>query len=532
MATRNLIITAAVLCASVVEGSAAPILVIESHVGGRPEQAAHRLDRLLEELDQLGYAARPATIMKVVGGRMPRSGILDKGLLAEDILKEVESGYEDVTKALWANAEKKLERAIRRIERNPALFVHDTGYLPTIEKAYIGLTLSQLREGNRDRATATMNKLIRIARAQPISRFEHGKTAEGFARETYEQVSTIGRGRLTITVDNPRAMIFVDRQLRGIGKAAIADLIPGMYSVLIQEPQRDSLQFTSDIRANEDSVLDVRWPLDSKLIVTDSWIGIDNATEEQRKDQGVMATSYAQRWMKQDLVTVVGTKRINGKLAVFGTVYRANGKVVREGAVMLDEADDKQLRLLARFIFDGTPNVGIAVSGAPAEDSPRAPTSSRRGLILGGLGLAAVAVGTILVKTNEADPNGPQQETLLSKPGLGLQIGGELALAVGGYLWIRDSKAPARRAIPFVVTTLGLLALETGAILLATDEDAVDSKGPNFNDTARDGVILGSVGAVAVLVGGVLWWTSTKSSVAPTVSISRGHAFAGFSTSF
>src|SRR3954447_15931565 len=54
-----------------------PILVIESHTGQRPPEVAALIEKLDDELEQRGFAAKPATILRLATG-LPRPGVLDQ----------------------------------------------------------------------------------------------------------------------------------------------------------------------------------------------------------------------------------------------------------------------------------------------------------------------------------------------------------------------------------------------------------------------------------------------------------------------
>src|SRR5204863_8241158 len=106
-----------------------PIIVLESYVGQRPANANAIMAPLLDELEQHGFAAHPASVLELVGGRAPRPGVLDKDTTAAEITQPAESGYEAYTRGRFAEAEAALKLAIARIHRNPALLVLDTNNL-------------------------------------------------------------------------------------------------------------------------------------------------------------------------------------------------------------------------------------------------------------------------------------------------------------------------------------------------------------------------------------------------------------------
>lgn len=72
--------------------------------------------------------------------------------------------------------------------------------------------------------------------------------------------------------------------------------------------------------------------------------------------------------------------------------------------------------------------------------------------IVAGAGVVAAGAGIVLQLAKDPPPVGEQQPArLVSAPGIGLMIGGGIAVGVGAYLWIRASKRP--RQVPKTMPT-------------------------------------------------------------------------------
>ncbi|HEX8111324.1 MAG TPA: hypothetical protein VF516_26525, partial [Kofleriaceae bacterium] len=312
-----------------------PILVLESYVGQRPANADAVLAPLLDELEQRGFATRPASVLELVGGGAPRPGVLDRDTTAAEITQSAESGYEAYTRGRFAEAEAALKRVIERIHRNPALLVLDTNNLDATFKILVALALSQAKRGDTGGSVATMLELIRTFRHRPISRVHYGPDAEQFYRAVARQAQALGRGELSISVTSEQAVIFVDGQIRGLGKAALSDLIPGVYRVFIQAPATPGRQYEIEVTAGRHTVLRVDWELDSALWLTDSWVGFMYATEAERARQAGFAGTLARRWAGGTPLAVVGMAQLSGKPAISGQLVDATGRVVRGAAVLL-----------------------------------------------------------------------------------------------------------------------------------------------------------------------------------------------------
>lgn len=437
-----------------------PILVLESYVGPRPASADAVMAPLLDELEQRGFATRPASILELVGSDAPRPGVLDADTTAAEITQRAESGYEAYTRGRFAEAEVALTRAIERIHRNPALLVLDTHNLDATFKILVALALSQAKRGDTGGSVATMTELIRTFHQRPISRVDYGPDAEQFYRAVARQVEALGRGELSISVASDQAVIFVDGQIRGLGKAALIDLIPGVYRVFIQVPATPGRQYEVEVAAGRHTVLRVDWELDSSLWLTDSWAGFAFATEAERARQAGFAGALARRWSGGTPLAVVGMGQLAGKPAITGQLYDATGRVVRGAGVVLgergeaasvgapDPADEPRLRALARYLADGVPAAGVHVlhdgGSAPGDAVPEPRAGGRLApRVLVGAGAAALVAGSVLYAIDQ-DPAGPSSAYRNTAPA-GIAVGavGLAAVSVGLWLWgVRGGSSP------------------------------------------------------------------------------------------
>jgi hypothetical protein len=159
------------------------IIVLHARVGSLSPAPVDDVTSLVnEQFEAEGFAAQPKTISSLLGGQLPRPGILDPGLTAAEIIHPVELGYDDWTQGLFAEAEKKLAPALSRIYRNPALLVADTKNLDVVFKALVALALSQAKLGKAAESAETMLELIRMFGSRPLSRADYGPPAEKLYR--------------------------------------------------------------------------------------------------------------------------------------------------------------------------------------------------------------------------------------------------------------------------------------------------------------------------------------------------------------
>jgi hypothetical protein len=433
-----------------------PILVLEAYGGRRPANVDRFMNPLRAELERRGFAARPETIIKLYGGRIPRPGVIDKGVTTAEILDLINKGYDAFSQAKFEEAARKLTDAIGKIDRDSALLVLDTGNQKAMYRAYVTLALSQSKLGLTDQAAETMAELLRIFRTPPLSRSEYGPTVEQFSRKIYKQISARAPGRLRINTRNPRAMIFVDRLLRGVDKVVLDDLIPGVYHLLVQEPQNIGLVYKVEVPEGGDVGIEAEWEIDSSLIVSPQWIGFEFPNDAERRKEATYGGTVARRCSGQESFAVVGTMKLQGRPALIGTLYRTTGKVLRSAFILLgdalDDADDATLGKLAQFLADGTPAAGIEIVVQNGEEAPASPTRRRSTLpakLLIGAGAAVVIAGGVLYALDEDVP----ADTLVpayfdsAKPGIALGVAGAVTIGAGVWLWTRSGR---RSVVPFV----------------------------------------------------------------------------------
>jgi hypothetical protein len=431
-------------------GSHAPrsIIVLESYVGQRPADAEAIMEPLLDELDARGFVARPASVLERVGGRAPRPGTLDQSRTAAEITQPADAGYVAYTRGRFAEAEAVLTLAIRQIHRNPALLVLDTNNLDATFKILVALALSQAKRGDTGGSVATMIELIRTFRSQPITRSAYGPDAEQFYRAVWKQVQAMGRGQLAITSDNEQAVVFVNGQIRGLGKALLADLVPGVYRVFVQVPGTTGRQYEVEVYANELAELHIEWELDSSLWMTDRWLGLVFATEAERAKERGFAGKLARRWGQ--IIATVGIVQQNDGSCVMASLYDTTGTVVRRALLALDGANEARLRSLATFLAEGTASDGVTVVRDLALDPAGATASSAvpgaRWVpgVLVGAGTATVVAGGVLYAIDQ-DPSRPR-DTVTSTGGAGIAVGavGVVAVGMGLWLWRSASRSGSR----------------------------------------------------------------------------------------
>jgi hypothetical protein len=259
----------------------------------------------------------------------------------------------------------------------------------------------------------------------------------------------MGHGQLGITVDDPRALVFVNGELRGTGKASVPELVPGTYRVFVQVPGSDGRQYHIAVHAGDVSTLEVHWQLDSALTISDTWAGFAYASEAERARGPVQAAGLARHW-GLDALVVVDAMLVDGEQAVQGTVYRSDGTIARS-ALVVPSGDPTRLYALASYLADGTPSGGLRVATVP---------------------------GSLDVSAHDSNPGGDQPR----RAAWSLVAGGAVAIGVG----------------------IGLLAIDQDF----GHTDAQGVKTAYYRDTAPFGIAAGVAGAASIGLG--LWLMRTR----------------------
>ena len=481
-------------------------IVLESHVGQRSADSATAIEPVVDELERLGFAARPNSIAKLLQGRAPRPGRLDQGKSVADIKQLIALGRGAFDKGKFSDAETALRRAVELIRRNPALLVLDTNNEKVTYSAFVALALTLSKLKLADEATAVMLELLRMS-STPIPQADYGPKAEEIHSNAQKQAQALGRGSLAIAVNDDRAMVFVDGQFRGLGKVALGDLIPGTHHVLVQVPGTGGLQYVRTVQTNEPSRLDVDWPLETMVHIEDPWAGLIFPTEADRAKEAVYAGELARRLRRDDLI-IIGLTQLNGVSYVVGTQYPANGDPPI-GAFAPVSGGEALLRSLARYLYDGTmaaglrvlprSSVGVSPAIALRDSEPRSP-STLLPKVVAGAGVLTVAAGAIAYKVSRGyDPVHPSGDNDGKNPTVFAMLGGSAVLGGGTYLWLRESTFASRLSAG--LWSIGTAGMVAGAVLYLADQDQEPHEPRYIRDTAPAGVVIGASGVTLTGLG-------------------------------
>ena len=488
----------------------APTIVLEAHIGKRSPEVVAAMAPVLDELERHGFAARPESIERLLRGRAPKSGRLDEGKTIADIKQLIAVGRSAFDKARLEESESALRTAVALIKRNPALLVLDTNNESVTYSAFVALAMTLSKRGNVSEANSVMLDLLRVSSA-PIPPLNFGPMAVELHTDAEKVAQSMGRGSLTISVSDERAMIFVDYTYRGLGKVALGDQLPGGHSVLVQVPGGSGLQYVRDVRPSVASKLDVDWNIESALHMDKTWAGFLLASETGRPRESFFASKLPHRFDGNDVI-ILFMQEFDGVPFVGGIQYPPNGDgpIVAFAPVSGGEA---LLRSLGTYLYNGTMAAGLRVPrGASSGDSPavalqdsdtQRPTWAPTWVptVVTATGALAVAVGAAAYVGQHFDPNNrPSDGTDGKNPLVGVMLGGGVVIGGGVYLWSRESLSASR--ITAGALGVGVASIAAGLELYLVDQDETGMT-LYYRDSATMGLIAGATGIA--LAGTGLW---------------------------
>ena len=461
--------------------NAAEVPVLEIYAGPRTK-GAECLEPFLAQLDRSGFLTRPGSIRDRLGARFPLPGN-DPTLRAADFARQL-----DLADASWVKQPAleellpQLDAAVEAGKTNPAFLVTDPNRREVFRRVLLALALARRRSGNVRASEEAMAEWIRTFPGEVITRMHDGSDAEQLYTDTRKALSKRGRGTLTVNLDDQSLQLYVNEVIHRSG-AAVADLLPGLYRVLVLDSYNNARRYMVEVLANQDAVLTIDWPLDSALNVTASYAAFEFATMPEFAQAGRSVSRYVQGAFKASevvLVNVIKTGR--GQVTVTAALYSAKRAApVRRAAVELAEgvgANAERLAALARFIAGREPSRDLTqvsqdeartarvtppavVAAIKADAAPvqvmggftsRHPYVVPATLFAGGLGIVASGMYLLKVrnfrKTNvDGMPvltqNGVYQEEGIYKPGLAMVVGGSLPLFVGGCWLLWNASSPS-----------------------------------------------------------------------------------------
>jgi hypothetical protein len=369
----------------------------------------------------------------------------------------------------------RLETALAEAAENPATVLSDPTLRQLIPRAHVGRAVSLMRLSHVNEAKAAIAELVRATPAASILD-SWGTEADKIFQLSRKELVARGTGSLSIQVDDPTAIFYLDETGQPHRTMFSADLLPGIYRVFVQDTTGRSRRYTVEVAPHVHASLDIDWNRDTSfeaktltrrdgehrdpgrdatISPEPSRVGFTFSSPEERRLEGDYARHIA-ALVHSEFVAVIGRIQWKGKPAMMAVVYqRSTLTTLRVGVVPIVGEPDSE-RTLAHFLFvSAQPGPGVISLRAPPWELPPpdlevAVPSDRRYLLGWMSGVGTVAVGSSLVVLSDDD----HQSFLVGGFAIG-SLGVALVAATTFYYLHRPrSSTPVVAVVP---TTSGML---------------------------------------------------------------------------
>jgi len=525
-------------------------ILIESYRDDRPADADRILGPIRDELDKAGVKVHPVDVIAAAGEQLPLPGASDPALgpsYPADPSGQVEMGTNQVFRGDYDAGLATLEGVLKAAQQNPGLVVADTSSPTWLTKAYAAIAFAHLRNHHLDAATEAVAEQIRSFPENPIGRIV-GPDVATLSETVRKALEGAPHGTLRIIVSQPDVQIFLDEHARGSGRAVLK-LANGSYRLLLVRAGI-ARRYPAVVVPGRTTDLAIDWDADAAFSATGQWIGFVWPRGQGDKTE-VAISRYVHGAPRHDAFVVSIVQR-NARRFITGEIFeKQTGALVRHKAIVLGHDDDRCGRALAQYLLKGdlSPCLidlpGETVQAAEGGHTPKDPYLVS-GLVAG-VGAMSV-IGGAAVLASKRDPlNGQGGPTYLSWPGVGLMVGGGLAIGAAAYLANRASrnsetgKSTLRRsrAPLYASAATAAAAFAAGGYLLHLNGKGtcgLDEPGScyyRYGSAPYGWTLLGA--GVAAAGFGVYWQLSAPGdSRAPSVSLTptQTGAMAGIGGSF
>lgn len=422
-------------------------VVIEAYVGERPADASAILEPILAGFRSRGFYTR-AEQAATLYGVFPLPGRATPPVTAADVLGRIDLGVSRVHYGKHDEAIHLLERAIHDLRASPAMTVALDDPRKWVTKATAALVRAYLARGKASAAAEVLHDLVRSFPEWPLERAAYGPTLADLYARTRAELDAERAGRITLSVDQPHAEIFVNELLRAGAGLLDRRFAPGAYRVLIRVDQ-ETRRYVLRVRPGEDTKLHVPWHTDTALITSPAWLGF-HGPRRPAGELAELAARLAQQNPGRPLV-VLGIARAGARRYVTARRFQSDtGEYLDGVSFPITGRDAAAVQALLARVIDGTPSalIGPLIDELPAARGAPPPW---RAWAAGAGALGAGAAGAYLLTRAEASGATRAAGAAVTAAGIGAAI-------ASGYLFYRAYGRRERRV------TAGLAPARGGGI--------------------------------------------------------------------
>ncbi len=438
-------------------------VVLESYTGERPADATRLMQPVLEELALHKFTAGDA-VARQFDSAVSRASTAP---LPTDFAAQVDKGFKAWVGGRFDEAITSLGHLVETAHASSAAFAADPGLRAPRQRALIGLARAQQRIGDQGAMRATFSELVRSFADVQVSRATYGPDAQQAFEQVRRDVQGKSRGKLSVKLADDTGVVFLNEVYRGVGSTEV-DLLPGEYRVVVVANKQPSRTHRAVVTAGGNVTLEIdpKW---DQTIQTTGYTGFSFATQADRDASEAPSAARFARAIGASAVVVVGIDDVHGKSAVVGSlVSLESGREIRRASIPIDpDPSTDRLRALARFLAGEEPAAGLDVQFANPYDRdignkphPSEPDTRWGGWrwITGGLGVAGLGAGAVLLALDGRCPSDPQAGQpcpdvyATATPGFIALGAGALFTGIAVYLFATHPSEPSKAAVTPTVT--------------------------------------------------------------------------------
>lgn len=423
-------------------------VVFEVYEGARAADASTHIMPLLKSLRENGRATLPDEVKRAASGRLPVTGRADSSITVAKIRAKFDAAQRKTTGKGFNHKEAiaLYQEGFRWVEQNMATVVADLDASRWLTDAYVGYATALTGENRGEDAKEAYREQIRSFSDLPITSDGYGPEAAARYAAMRKEVDAAPHGTLLVAVNRPDAFVAIKNVGRGRGGNLQANVVAGTYPVLVQVGGTALAYFIrTDPAKSQHAELRIDWDLDSKIRVSDRWVGVEDAKDD-------IASGLAKKVPNSGVLLISIVERNETSWLVATRHQRGDGTRLRRCVAELGSEAERSMK---GCIVDGIYSQGIfrdipsTTTDSPPSGQVAAPSPLRSWLGLGGT-IGAVAVGSYFLSVNGEcirNPSSPAPciERRDARLQAGLTLGvGVAALVYTTYSYIRYANAVRR----------------------------------------------------------------------------------------
>jgi hypothetical protein len=437
---------------------------VEGHVGARSQDAERLLGPVRSALERAPGTLTTADVSRRYRTERSRAGAgRDQATdLQARLRKLVSAGNDAWMNADFDRARTIFERAVEVSREAPSEAAGRISWRPMVQRSLVGVALSAKRRGDGSTAESAMAEFLRTYPGDIVDRTTFGPEAWKLYEAVRKSLAEQPTGRLTVSVDDPDAVVFVNERYAGVGSVRLDDLLPGTYRVHVRKGASPGRIYDAQVLGGTEAVVEVTWSFDAALS-TDGWVGFAFPDEETKARLLDVYALRLGRMLGAKTIVVLELDGAEDRRAVVGSVLTVDSTRAARTASMAVapvEPSAETLATLGDYLSGARPGLPQGAVDVAAE-KPRGPKERGNVLLwsIAGAGAAAVLGGVALIvldgRCKDLDPDLRSCPRIYDTKtlGVGALSAGAAAAGLAAYLYL--GHRTHLRAVPTVAIESG-----------------------------------------------------------------------------